>query len=55
MKVIYNDNVLNLSEGTTVEEAREALTPIYPELANAEGVTDANGDITFTVVAGKKG
>lgn len=54
MLVKYNDNTLNLPEGTTAEEAREALKGIYPEIANAEAVETAEG-IEFAVKAGTKG
>lgn len=54
MKVTYNDNALTLPEGTTVEDARNALKAIYPEIANAEAV-EVDGGIEFKVQAGKKG
>lgn len=54
MKVTYNDNTLTLPEGTTVEDARNALKAIYPEIANAEAVETDDG-IEFKVQAGKKG
>lgn len=54
MKVTYNDNVLTLPEGTTVEDARNSLKAIYPEIANATAEETSDG-IKFVVQAGKKG
>lgn len=54
MLVKYNDNTINLPEGTTTEEAREALKGIYPEVANATAVETEEG-IEFKVQAGTKG
>ena len=54
MKVIYNDNTVNLPEGTTVEEARQALKGIYPEVANATA-EEVDGGIRFVVQSGTKG
>ena len=54
MLVRYNDNTINLPEGTSVSDARDALKGIYPEIANADAVETSEG-ITFEVKAGTKG
>lgn len=50
----YNTTEIELPVGTSVEAARRALQATYPELAQAEVVTTANG-FEFKVKSGKKG
>lgn len=51
---VYNDTRIELREGTSVEQAKEILSRLYPELANATAEID--GDvIRFKVQAGTKG
>lgn len=54
MKVYFEGNVVNLPEGTTVEGARDALSDIFPAIANAS-VEDTDDGIKFTVQSGTKG
>ena len=54
MIIKYNDNTLNLPDGTSHEEACEALKTIFPEVGNAE-VTEIEGGLEFSVKAGTKG
>lgn len=54
MKVYFEGNVINLPEGTTVEEAREALAAIFPNVATAS-VQESDGEIRFTEQSGTKG
>lgn len=54
MKVVYNENSINLPEGTSTEDARNALKGIYPEVANATAVETDEG-IRFVVQSGTKG
>lgn len=54
LKVVYGDNTISLPIDTTIENAREALKGIYPEIANATAELDGD-TLTFTVQAGKKG
>lgn len=54
MKAIYNDTTIELREGTSPEQAKEILSGLYPELANA--TVEINGDeIRFKVQSGTKG
>lgn len=53
--VIYDNNKFPVEESYTLEEAQEALSDLYPAIADAEGKIDANGDYVFTKRAGTKG
>lgn len=55
IKVTYNGDTLSLPQGTTVEEAKDTLANFHPEVRNAEGVVDADGNIELRVVSGTKG
>lgn len=54
MKVVYKENLVNLPEGTSVEEARNILSNIYPEVANATAEETDEG-LRFVLTAGTKG
>lgn len=55
INVSYNENTVSLPEGTTVDEAKDILARIYPEVSNAEGNVDDEGNIDLKVVSGTKG
>jgi len=54
-KLIYGQNILNVEDSVTSEQAKAKLAQFYPEVANATAAVAANGDITFTVTSGSKG
>lgn len=51
----YNDTEINLPAGTTADAAREVLSQIHPEIANATADTKEDGTVVFSVQSGKKG
>jgi len=46
---------INTELEATVDEIKEDMAETYAELANAIGTMDADGNVEFTVEAGKKG
>ena len=54
LTVRYGDTEINLPGDTSVDDAREVLSQIHPEIANAQA-QESEGTITFTVQSGKKG
>lgn len=53
-KIKYLDNVIEVPENTTNEQARESLRAIFPEVANAT-IEEIEGGIEFKVQANTKG
>lgn len=51
---VYNDTRVVLPDGTSTQEAKDALARIYPELASANAVLRGN-EIHFEVQSGTKG
>jgi len=54
-KAKYQEHSVIIENDMTVDEAREYLAEIFPEVAHAQATEDADGNITFTIVAGQKG
>lgn len=52
---IYGEAKVPISEGDTIAQVKEALSRHYPDLRNAEGYTDEEGNIRFRITAGTKG
>lgn len=53
---VYSDMELPLPEGTTEDQARDALRNVYPEVANAEAVWEDNDTrLVFKPKSGTKG
>ena len=53
-KIVFNGNQLDVPTGTSVEEAREGLKAIYPEIGDADH-SIVDGVLTFTLKANSKG
>lgn len=51
---VYNDTRVVLPEGTSTQEAKDALARIYPELSSAQAVLRGS-EIHFEVQSGTKG
>ena len=54
-KAKYQDYEVVIKDGDSVDEVREYLSEIFPEVKHAQAETDGDGNITFTLVAGQKG
>ena len=54
-KVKYNTFELNVDVDLSIDEIREELAEIFPEIENADYTQDEEGTITFTMRAGEKG
>lgn len=51
----YESYKIEAEPGVTEAEVREAFTDAFPELANAEIVTEQDGTKSFVLKAGEKG
>lgn len=52
---IYGEARIPVSTDDSISAVKEQLARFYPELRNAEGYTDEEGNIRFRVSGGTKG
>jgi len=52
---IYNESKIPMDSMDSVESIKEQLSRYYPELRNAEGYVDDEGNVRFRVTGGTKG
>ena len=53
--VKYLEHEIEVPSETPIEEVRENLSEIFPEVGHAKAETDPQGNVTFIIVAGSKG
>ena len=54
-KFVYGDNVVEKSDEYSIEDVKEVMAELFPELSNADYEESADGTVTFTVRSGEKG
>ena len=53
--VTYGDEVITVDSSLSVDEARECLVELFPDVSSANYSEDGDGNVTFHATAGEKG
>ena len=53
--VSYGEEILTVDASLSVDEARDCLVELFPDIENATYTEDDAGNLTFQAAAGEKG